>query len=91
MEGKTDDALRSLKKVVFIAPRCSNAYNSMGNCLDELGRYEDAIRKYNKVLEIDPHHTEARFKRTLVIEKISRNKAVKGNNGKNKGLEKEPD
>jgi tetratricopeptide (TPR) repeat protein len=91
MEGKKEEALRSLKKVVFIAPRFINAYNAMGNCLDELGQYEEAIRKYEKVLEIDPHHGEARFKRALIIEKIGRSEAVKGNPGKKKGLEKERD
>ena len=82
MEGKKEDALRYLKKVVFIAPRFSNAYNAMGNCLDELGRYEDAVRKYDKVLDIDPHHAEARFKRTLVIRKILRSEVVKYHPGK---------
>jgi tetratricopeptide (TPR) repeat protein len=91
MEGKKEEALRSLKKVVFIAPRFINAYNAMGNCLDELGQYEEAIRKYEKVLEIDPHHGEARFKRALIIEKIGRSEAVKGNPGKKKGREKERD
>jgi tetratricopeptide (TPR) repeat protein len=91
MEGKKEDALRYLKKVVFIAPRFCNAYNAMGNCLDELGLYEDAIRKYDKVLDIDPHHTEARFKRNLVLEKITRNEGVKGNNGKITVLKREPD
>jgi len=91
MEGKKEDALRYLKKVVFIAPRFSNAYNAMGNCLDELGRYEDAIRKYDKVLEIDPHHAEARFKRALVIEKILRSESQEWEPGKTQGLQKDPD
>lgn len=69
MEGKKEEALASLKKVVFIAPRFCNAYNAMGNCLDELGQYEEAVKKYEKVLDIDPHHAEAQFKRDLVIKK----------------------
>ncbi len=89
MDGKKEEALRYLKKVVFIAPRFSNAYNAMGNCLDELGRYEDAIRKYDKVLDIDPHHAEARFKRELVIRKILRSEGVKSNLGKRQFPEKE--
>ncbi len=91
MEGKKEDALRYLKMVVFIAPRFSKAYNTMGNCLDELGQYEDAIRKYDKVLDIDPLHAEARFKRNLVIEKLKQREAVKWDTGKQKVLEKEPD
>jgi len=70
-EGKKEPALKFLKMAVTIAPRFCDAYNAMGNCLDELGRYEEAIRKYDKVLEIDPGHTEARFKRDIVRTKIS--------------------
>jgi tetratricopeptide (TPR) repeat protein len=91
MEGKKEDALRYLKMVVFLAPRFSNAYNAMGNCLDELGQYEDAIRKYDKVLNIDPLHAEARFKRTLVIEKIRQSDAVNRNAGKTQVPEKKQD
>jgi tetratricopeptide (TPR) repeat protein len=90
MEGKKEDALRYLKMAVVIAPSFCKAYNTMGNCLDELGRYEDAIRKYDKVLDIDPFHAEARFKRTLVLEKLSQSEAVKWNHGKQEVLEKEP-
>jgi len=50
MEGKKEEALAGLKKVVCIAPRFCNAYNAMGNCLDELGRYEEAVKKYEKVV-----------------------------------------
>ncbi len=91
MEGKKEDALRYLKMAVFIAPRFCKAYNSMGNFLDELGQYEDAIRKYDKVLDIDPLHAEARFKRNLVIEKLKQREAMKWDTGKQKVLEKEPD
>ena len=91
MEGKKEDALRYLKKVVLIAPHFSNAYNAMGNCLDELGQYEDAIRKYDKVLTIDPLHAEARFKRMLVMEKIRQSDEVNRNAGKSKVPEKKQD
>jgi tetratricopeptide (TPR) repeat protein len=69
-EGKKEPALRSLKMAVTIAPRYCDAYNAMGNCLDELGRYEEAIRKYEKVLEIDPGHAEARFKRDILRTRV---------------------
>lgn len=71
-EGKKEEALRSFRMAVLIAPRFCNAYNAMGNCLDELGRYDAAMMNYGKVLEIDPLHTEARFKRELLRSKISR-------------------
>ena len=52
------------------SPRFCNAYNAMGNCLDEMGRYDEAMRKYEKVLELNPQHTEVRFKRAMIQKKI---------------------
>jgi tetratricopeptide (TPR) repeat protein len=69
-EGKKEFALKYLKMAVFVAPHFCNAYNAMGNCLDELGRFGEAVKKYDKVLEINPLHTEAKLKRALVIKKI---------------------
>ena len=69
-DGKKESALKYLSMAVCIAPRFCNAYNAMGNCLDELGRFGAAIKKYEKVLEINPFHAEARLKRALVLKKI---------------------
>jgi len=71
--GKKEDALKYLKMAVMISPRFCNAYNAMGNCLDEMGQYYEAIQKYEKVLELNPFHMEARFKRDMVREKIRMN------------------
>jgi tetratricopeptide (TPR) repeat protein len=71
-EGKKESALKYLSMAVCIAPRFCNAYNAMGNCLDELGRFGAAVKKYEKVLEINPFHAEARLKRALVMKKIDR-------------------
>ena len=68
--GKKEDALKYLQMAVSIAPLFCNAYNAMGNCLDEMGRYDEAMRKYEKVLEINPQHTEARFKQAMIQKKI---------------------
>jgi tetratricopeptide (TPR) repeat protein len=68
--GKNEDALRYLKMAVSIAPHFCNAYNAMGNCLDEMGRYDEAMRKYEKVLELNPEHAEARFKRAMIQKKV---------------------
>lgn len=69
-DGKKEEALKYLKMAISIAPHYCNAYNAMGNCLDEMGRYEEAIKKYEKVLELNPQHTEARFKREMIQKKI---------------------
>jgi len=71
-EGKVEDAISSLSAAVQIEPCFCSAYNAMGNCLDRLGRYEEAIRNYEKVIELDPSHAAARFKRDLVLLKVWR-------------------
>jgi lipoprotein NlpI len=71
-EGKKEIALKYLSMAVCIAPRFCNAYNAMGNCLDEIGQFGAAVKKYEKVLEINPFHGEAKLKRSLVMKKIER-------------------
>jgi len=68
--GKEEEVLKYLKMAVSIAPLFCNAYNAMGNCLDEMGRYEEAIRIYDKVLELNPQDAAARFKRAMIQKKI---------------------
>jgi len=68
--GKKEDALKYLKMAVCVAPHFCDAHNAMGNCLDEMGRYDEAIKKYEKVLELNPEHTEAQFKRAMIEKKI---------------------
>lgn len=70
LEGKIEDALGSLSAAIRIAPRFCSAYNALGNCHDRLGQYGEAIRSYEKVIELDPSHAGARFKRDLVLLKV---------------------
>jgi|GEM_PF-4694090 predicted TPR repeat methyltransferase len=35
-----------------------------------MGRYDEAARKYEKVLELNPQHMEARFKLAMILKKI---------------------
>ena len=71
-EGKKEQAVRSLRMVAILAPRFSEAYNAMGNCFDELGQPDEAIRQYEKVLAIDPGHQGAKFKLELMRGKRAR-------------------
>ena len=67
--GKKEDALKYLNLAVTVDPRFSKAYNMMGDCLDEMGRYEEAIKKYEKILNLNPENKEVRFKLELVQKK----------------------
>jgi lipoprotein NlpI len=68
--GQKEKALNYLRQAVLIAPRFCKAFNAMGNCLEELGRFDEAMWKFNMVIEIDPHHEEARHKREMIRKKI---------------------
>lgn len=53
-QGKHDMALNYFRQAVIIAPRYSQAYYQMGNCLALLGKYPEAIEKYQRAIRTDP-------------------------------------
>lgn len=56
-QRKEDIALVFLKQSVFIAPCFSKAYRELGNCLDRLGRPEEASACRMKASRINLIHT----------------------------------
>jgi tetratricopeptide (TPR) repeat protein len=58
-QQKEDIALVYLRQAVFIAPGFSKAYHELGNCLDRLGRSEEASVYRMKACRIDPIHCGA--------------------------------
>jgi len=54
LKGQTGMALNYFRQAVVIAPRYSQAYIQMGNCLARLGLYTEAIEKYQRAIQIDP-------------------------------------
>jgi tetratricopeptide (TPR) repeat protein len=52
--GNSLDALKIFSQVVFIAPRFARAQYEMGRCLDNLGRHNEAIERYDKAMRCDP-------------------------------------
>lgn len=68
-----ETALRYFTQAVVIAPGYSKAYFEMANCQAYLGNYDDAIRLYNRAIDIDPAFEEARIQRDMVIVTRERN------------------
>jgi tetratricopeptide (TPR) repeat protein len=52
--GNYLDALKIFSWVVFIAPRFAKAQYEMGRCLDNLGRHNEAVERYDKAIRFDP-------------------------------------
>jgi len=73
-QGQTGMALNYYKQAVVIAPRYSQAYYEMGNCLARLGQYPEAIEKYQRAIHIDPASQEPREKMDKLISLADRSK-----------------
>jgi tetratricopeptide (TPR) repeat protein len=67
IQGQTGMALNYYKQAVVIAPRYSQAYYQMGNCLALLGLYPEAIEKYQRAIHIDPLSPEPREKMDQIL------------------------
>ena len=50
-QGKTEDALDCLRHAVEIAPDYTEALHETGNCLQDLGRREEASGYYSRALQ----------------------------------------
>jgi tetratricopeptide (TPR) repeat protein len=66
--GRYEEAVDGLRQAVMIAPRFTRAYEELGNCLERLGRYPEALNAYTKVLEIDLLHQEAGRKLQVMVD-----------------------
>ena len=71
-QGNYEVALQRLKQVVTAAPRFAKAFNEMGACLTQMGRYSEALLKFDKALKEDPSNQEANHNRSVILEKLKR-------------------
>lgn len=65
-------ALKYLSNAVVIAPEFASAICEMGYCYEKLGRFPEAVSKFDKVLKIHPTHFEAEMNKKRLLEKIGR-------------------
>jgi tetratricopeptide (TPR) repeat protein len=50
-QGKTEDALHGFKQALDIAPNYTEALHETGNCLQNLGRHNEASTYYSRALQ----------------------------------------
>ena len=72
--GNHDLALETLNIAVTLAPKFGSAVCEMGCCYEKLGRYPEAISKFETVLEMHPSHIEAKMNKNRILEKIRSDK-----------------
>jgi tetratricopeptide (TPR) repeat protein len=69
-QGDYHGALEQIEKAIATDPHCALAWHEKGNCLDELGRCEEALSCYDTAIDLDPHHAEAWFNKGLTLKKM---------------------
>jgi tetratricopeptide (TPR) repeat protein len=72
--GNYESALNYLSNAVMIAPQFATALCEMGHCYEKLGRFPEAVSKFDKVLRMHPTHVEAEMNKKRVLEKIRSDK-----------------
>jgi tetratricopeptide (TPR) repeat protein len=73
-KGNQELALKHLSYAVMIAPEFSTALCEMGRCYEKLGRYSEALSKFDKVLQINQSHIEAEMNRKRILDKMGRSR-----------------
>jgi tetratricopeptide (TPR) repeat protein len=72
--GNHELALKYLSNAVMLAPQFALALCEMGYCYEKLGRYPEALSKFDTVLQSYPSHVEAAMNKNWVQEKMGRKK-----------------
>ena len=50
-------------------PKLPNPYNNIGNALRQIGNFDEAVRNFNKAIEINPNFADAYNNLALTLQK----------------------
>jgi len=73
-EGDNPKALEYIEKVIATDPKYALAWHVKGNCLDGIGRCDDALKCYNTAIRLDPYNSESWFNKGTILKKLGRKK-----------------
>ncbi len=65
-------ALEYYDRALATDPHYAGAWHEKGNCLDELGRCEEAIASYDEAIKHDPYNAESWFNKGLILKRLGR-------------------
>ena len=69
-KGDHESSLKYLSNSVTLAPNFTMALCEMGHCYERLGRFPEAVSKFDKVLKISTTHIEAEICRKRILDKM---------------------
>jgi len=72
--GEHLQALDLIEKVIDRNPHIAMAWHEKGNCLDEIGRCEEALSCYDRAICLDAYNAETWFNKGLTLKKMGREK-----------------
>ena len=73
-KGDHESSLKYLSNSITLAPNFTMALCEMGHCYERLGRFPEAVSKFDKVLEINTTHIEAEICRKRILDKMGLNR-----------------
>ena len=71
-EGEYPSALEHIEKVIATDPKFAPAWHVKGNCLDGIGRCDDALKCYQNAIRLDPYSSESWFNKGAILKKLGR-------------------
>ena len=66
-QGKLDQAIFSYKKALNINPHYAEAYNNIGNVLQQKKSFKDAEKNYEKAIRAKPDYAEAYYNYAILL------------------------
>src|SRR5438128_272583 len=72
LEGKRQEALVELNQAIQAGEESTEVHSAKGHLLYELNQYEEAVRSYQRLLELVPNHPTANFNLAICLEKLAR-------------------
>lgn len=68
--GRTEEAVKLLRRARTLAPKDPHILNSLGACLSNLGQADAALEAFGAALRVDPNMAAAHFNRGTLLEQL---------------------